>query len=485
MSKTTVTYKDIAVGADEDAAVSAVGAANFSELDQLPFGLENAPVIALEQNYWILDGTRVFRDTQRLAFWSESLSGEDGAFAAPPSLTIDFDEQYSLLGIYLSFDTATGEYCSSINVKYYQQDTLKANYDFSPDSVEYFCSGKAESFDRIVLTLNATSLPYRRAKLTKIVFGIHRNFGMSEIRSAKIINEVGLVSSELPVSKFSWTLDSRDDVEFLFQLKQPVEVANNGNLIGVYYIDESKRTAKGIYNIECHDAFGVLSEIPFVGGAYLGGVSAQSLFTEIVGADFEVEYGLADTTLYGVIKPCTRREAAQQVLFAWGAVATTDGRNGVKVFSLSDELNAVGQERTYNGVSVNTAAIVTKVQVKAHIYTQDDSGSIEINGITYKDTESLYEIVNPNVTATDKANVKEVSGATLVSTSNGQEVAQRMYDYYTKRNTNRAKIVWNGERLGDYVSLPTAWGTEHAGHIKKMTITLSNTVAADVETVGV
>lgn len=485
MSKTVVTYKDIAVGADEDAAVTATGAADFSEIAQLPFGLENSPVISLEHNYWLLDGTRVFRDTQRLAFWSETLSDADGVFATPPIITVDFDEQYSLLGIFLMFDTATGEYCSSINIKYYQQGTLKADYDFSPDAAEYFCEGKAESFDQIVITLNATSLPHRRAKLTKVIFGISRNFGMSELRGAKIINESSLISTEIPVSKFSWTLDSRDDAEFMFQLKQPVEVANDGNLIGVYYIDEARRSAKGIYKIECYDAFGVLSESPFPGGVYLDGVSAQALFTEIVGGDFDVEYSMADTTLYGVIRPCTRREAAQQVLFAWGALAATDGRSGIKVFSVSDELSVVGTDRTYTGVSVNTSAIVTKVQVTAHTYTQDSSGGVEINGTKYKDTETVYTVENPNVTATDKANVKEVIGATLVSTHNGQEVAQRLYDYYLMRNTNRAKIVWKGERLGDYVSLPTAWGTEHAGHIKKMTITLSNTVAADVETVGV
>lgn len=485
MSKTTVTYKDIAVGAEEDASVTAISAADFSQIAQLPFGLENAPVISLEQNYWLLDGTRVFRETQNLAFWSDSLSDAEGLFSAPPVITVDFDEQYSLLGIFLSFDTATGEYCSSVNVKYYQQGTLKADYDFTPDTSEYFCEGRAESFDQIVITLNATSLPYRRAKLSRVIFGIYRQFGMTELRNAKIVNETGLASLEVPISKFTWTLDSTKDVEYMFQLKQPVEVENNGNLIGVYYIDESRRSAKGIYKIECYDAFGVLSEIPFSGGVYLNGVSAKSLFTEIVGTDFEVEYDMDDATLYGVIAPCTRREAAQQVLFAWGAVATTDGRNGIKVFSILDELNEVGIERTYTGVSVNTSAIVTKVQVTAHTYTQDSNGTVKIGGVSYKDTETIYTVENPNVTATDKANVKEVTGATLVSTANGQEVAQRVYDYYLNRNTNKAKIVWSGERLGDYVSLPTAWGTAHAGHIKKMTITLSNTVAADVETVGV
>ena len=88
------------------------------------------------------------------------------------------------------------------------------------------------------------------------------------------------------------------------------------------------------------------------------------------------------------------------------------------------------------------------------------------------------------MTATDKQNIIEVTNATLVSEGIGQTTAQRVYDYYQKRNTNKAKIVWNRERLGDYVCLPNAWGSTNEGHIEKMSITLSNTVAATCEALG-
>lgn len=80
-----------------------------------------------------------------------------------------------------------------------------------------------------------------------------------------------------------------------------------------------------------------------------------------------------------------------------------------------------------------------------------------------------------------KKNVVEVTGATLVSNGIGQAVAQRVYDFYTRRNTNRAKIVWNGELLGDRVTIPNALSETATGHISVEEITLSNTVAADCE----
>ena len=90
---------------------------------------------------------------------------------------------------------------------------------------------------------------------------------------------------------------------------------------------------------------------------------------------------------------------------------------------------------------------------------------------------------NPDVTSNTKTNVVEITGATLVSAANGQAVAQRVYNYYAKRDAARAKIVWRGEKLGDAVTLPNPWGGTNTGNIVRMDLTLSNTVAADCEVV--
>ena len=134
---------------------------------------------------------------------------------------------------------------------------------------------------------------------------------------------------------------------------------------------------------------------------------------------------------------------------------------------------------------MEVASIVTAVKVTAHAYTQDANGSVDIGGTRYKDTTTVYTVTNPDVTATDKPNVVEVTGATLVSATIGQSTAQRVYDYYQRRSTNRAKIVWDGEMLGDSVTVPNAWGGTTTGNLTKMEIKLSNTVAANCEVLGV
>lgn len=484
MSKTTILYRDVAPGAEADAEIAAAPATSFSEPDRLASGGSSVPCASCERNRWLLNGSFALIDSAEIAFWSANLSGGSGAFDSPPVITITFDQQYSSVGITLVFDSA-GDFCSAVHIAWYQAGVQKAEADFAPDAAVFFCQRQVESYDEVKITLNRTNIPGRRAKLEQIVFGIYRTFGMSELRSASVVNEMSLAALELPVSTLNWTLDSRSDVGFMFQLKQPVEVQNNQSPIGVYYIDSYARISKTVYQIACCDAFGVLDELPFSGGVYTA-KSAKALLAEITGGVFPVDYdaGLADTALTGVLEPGSVRTALQQVLFAWGACAATDGGDAIRVFPLPAVPAEVGAGRTYTGVSVETASVVTKVTVTAHTYAQSDSGSIEINGVRYSDTKTPYSVSNPNITAADKQNVIEITGATLVSPEIGPAVAQRVYDYYLKRNTNKAKIVWAGERLGDLLTLPNAWGGTNTGHLAKMEIRLSNTVAAACETIG-
>jgi hypothetical protein len=483
MSKTTIVYKDVAPGAEEDASVTASPAEARSHPARLPAGVSPEAVITLEHNSWTLNGTRRSIDTQTLAFWSEEVSGEDGAFQAPPVITVEFDRQYTSVGISLVFDRALNEWCSAVSIKWYQGEALKSSKDFAPDGPAYFCQNNVASYDKVVITLNRTRLPGRRAKLSQIAFGVIRTFGMTEIRRASMVNAMDLAALSLPASTLSWTLDSRAEVDYIFQLKQPVEVRSGDQLIGVYYIDQASRSGPRLYNIDCYDAIGVLDESAFPGG-YYSGKSAKALLEEILGGSFTLDFQCTDTTVTGIIQACTKREAIQQVAFAAGLCISTDGGHQVKAFSTGSTPVEIPKSRVYTGASVKTAAIVTGVRVTAHAYTQDSSGGIEIGGVKYKDTPTVYTVVNPDVTATDKSNVIEITEATLVSPEIGQAVAQRVYDYYNKRNTYSGKIVWRGEALGDCLTLPNTWGGTNTGHVIRMSINLSNTVAATCESIG-
>ena len=369
-------------------------------------------------------------------------------------------------------------FCPHVNVKWYQSATLKANVDFYPDATVYFCDQRVESYNRIVITMYSTNLPRRYAKIEHVLFGIFRSFGMDEIRSASVVNQMGGLSLTLPISTFKWSLEGKSNIEFMFQEKQPIEVRNDGRLLSVYYISKHKRKAKNHYDIECQDAMGVLEESTFSGKVYLN-FSAKQIVLDILDGQFHAEFDIPDVLMTGAIyDDLSRRAALQQVLFAWGAHASTDGINSIRIFAPDQTAEEIPPDRTYLGAESEMAAIRTAVSVTARAFTPNASGAVTIGGQKYNVTESVYAVVNPNVTGNAKENTIEVTAPTMVSPATGQAAAQRLFDYEENRLTSTAKIIWDGERLGELLELPSAWGDTVTGTLQKMEITLSNTVAA-------
>lgn len=482
MSTSKIVYKDIAPGAADNATVATSSENGFSSPTELVGDGTTAALATLELNQWALDGSRDVHNGQTVSFWSSAMSGADCAFENTPVITITFSQAYSSVGVTLMSDLPGRP--SLVNIAWYQGAALKASKDFAVTSDIQFCEQTVVAFDKIVLTIKKTWLPRRYARLTGIVFGVIREFGMAELRNVQIVQEMHTVAVELPTSTMTWTLDNRANVAYLFQEKQPVEAWTDNHLIGVYYINQSARSSTSVYKIDCKDSLGVLDDAVFSGGFYAG-KSAKALFAEIVGNDFEIDFGtVTDVNLSGVIQAATKRAALQQVLFAWGVCAATDGGYKIRVFTLDDTAETIGGGRTYQGATVTTDALVTSVSVTAHSYAEDANGGVEIGGKKYTDTQTVYTVTNPNVTANTKSNEKKVADATLVSPSIGQAVAQRVYDYYAKRDQANAKIVLDGEILGDCVTVPTPWGTTVTGNIAKMEITLSNTVAASLTLAG-
>lgn len=480
MSK--IAYKDIAPGAADAAGVTTESASLFSTPNDILNGKTVPAYATLEFNQWALTGTKKSYSGEMVAFWSAEMSGEDGYFSNPPVITVTLSDLFSSTGITLSFDTAAGDYCSEVEIAWYKDDEALADVKFQPTAPVYFCSNSVEGYNKIVLTMTRTSMPFRYAKLTRFEFGSIREFGMEKLRSAYLTQDLHPISLELPIDSMTWTLEDSDDIDYIFQLKQPVEVYNGDTLLAVYYINKSSRSAKHRYKIDCIDAIGVLDDSPFVGGVYTD-YSAKQLIEDIVDGAFSVAFEVDDVALSGAIFPGTKRTALQQVLFALGACASSSGYE-IRVFSLDTVLAEVEEDRTYSGAAVETSAVVTAVEVASHTYTQDEAGGVEIGGAKYRDEVATYTVTNPNATANDKANIKTVTDATLISPDIAQAAAQRVYDYYSMRKKVTAKIVLKGEVVGDYVAVPNPWAGTTAGNITKMEITLSNTVAANITLVG-
>lgn len=485
-----IVYKDIAVGADDDASISSTAAQSFSQVSSLAHGAPTPELSTLELNAWLLNKKKKIITDEKVGFWSEEMSDENCSFSpeSPPILTVLFDEQYTSLGISLVFNPVSGDYCPSITVRWYQSGTLLAEQDFSPNSTEYFCQKTVEHYNRVDIQLNKTNLPYRYAKLSKVLFGITRIFLRDELKSVQITEAIDPISSELSINKMNFSLESRQEIDYIFQQLQPIYAYNGDVLIGAFYIESSSRTGKAAYDISCNDAIGILDNETVPAAMYTN-KNVRELIEEILDGKFELELAeeLEDETVTGYLPRGTKRNALHQIAFAIRAVVDTSGTEAIKVFrpQMLDS-KIIPPERTYIGSSVSRSAIVTAVKVTSHSYSTSGSGDpIEVNGTTYYDTKTVTTINNPNITASDKQNVIEITDATLVTPANVSAVAQHVYDYYMRRNVNRTKIVVNDESPGDYVTTSLPWGGTITGTITTMNMTLSGIVAADCEVTGI
>lgn len=483
-----IVYEDIAAGADEDALVTTASAAEFSEPALLPFGGSGAAIATFEPYSWLLDGSREILDTQQLAFWSTAASGPDGRFETPPEMTISFDERYTSPGLFLTFSPATGDYCTAVTVEWYRGENLLKKKDFYPTSADAYLQQTVEAWDKIVLRFNATNFPEHYVKLQKIIFGVSRVFLRPELRSVKITQQVSIISDEVAINTLDFTLDSKEDIEYMFQFKQPVSAFDNDRLIGVFFIDDSKHRGKGLWDVSCQDAIGVLDDDPYP-ARILVNEPARDLLLDILGGHFHLDLDatMAAAPITGYLPEGTRRKALQQVAFALCAMVDTSGTDAVRVYKDREDMpKKIPLSRTYVNGTVETSAIVTAVQVTAHSYSTTGTGNdtVEVNGVTYYHTTEITTITNPNVTASDKANVVEVKEATLVTPANMAAAAQHLYSFYQKRNTQRVRIVMDGEKPGDHIATATPWDTVMDGFISSMQIVLSGIAAAECMIVG-
>ena len=490
MSIAKIVYRDIAVGAEEDATVTTSSAMPNTIPQSIITGITVPKISTCEHNLWGLNEKYKIYNNDAIAFWSKDLSGSDCTFTTNPSITIVFDSAYTTLANTVDFDTEDNNFCTEMNMTWYNGSTQVATHTFYPDKASsYVATLTVESYNKLVIEFVKTSLPYRRLRLNKFMFGIVRTFNRDELRSVSIQQEANPISDTISNSEMDWSLDGTDNVHYIFQNKQPVYAYDGDNLIGCYYINSSKQNDARLYDITTQDAIGVLDGSKFSGAVYDGTTKVKAELENIVGTDFKVNLDGSFTNMNiptGYIKECTRREALQQVCFAIGACVSTMNTDEIYIFpSPISNPTTLTENEIFRGSDVELKDKVTSVIVTAHTLTVDANGDVEINGTKYKDTLTTKTINNPNVVASDKENVLEVKEMTLINQNNLDNIANVVYNYSIRRNTMRAKIILGNHSVGDYVTMPTKWGDNVTGNIVSMDINLSNLTVADCEILAI
>ena len=484
-----VRYKDVALGADKDATVTTTEKTAFSNIEQIPYGVNPPALATCELNGWGLSHQYKARNNTPIAFWSNQLSGEDCSFSNVPTITLEFTEQYTSTGLTVQFAVESFDFCRKLTVYWYQDGNIKAQQEYAPSTPLFVINKTVEAFDKLVFEFKETNLPRKRCKVEGIIIGVVRDFNATELKSVKAIHEVDLISNTVPINVLDASVHSTDEVDYIFQKKQPVEAFSDGNLIGVYFIDKGERTGRLDFSFSCKDAIGLLDLVTYGGGLWLTDTPLTTILSDVFGNmyEFDIDPAYKNSTLRGFIEPGKKqREALQQIAFALGAVVDTSGTNKIRIFPPSfGSAEKIPEKETYTGGKVTTSDTVTEVTVTAYIISDaepaDNDESIEFNGRNYKYYTETMHAYNPNTVTSDPENVKKFDKCYLVNLSNAQKLANSIMAYYQRRNKYSFKHVLSGQQAASKQTAALPWGGDASGHITKMTVTTSNITVSDTE----
>ena len=507
----TIRYGDIAPEAKEN-FVPTASESEFDTLAQLQQYNLNFPNYAnpCELYQTVLDGTATafpsVPENANLGLWSEQISNDNGTFTEPIVLTLTSEGNYSSSGFTFTFDKYNNIFATRINIHWYRisgEEIIDLGEEnFYPDNAVYSCLKKVEFFNKVVITFYSINMPKNRLKLRVIDYGYGTFFYGDELRGVKLIQEIDPISTQISINTADFTLDSKGDMEYLFQAKQPLSVYFNGELKATTFVKKSTRKAKRLWSIQSEDYIGLLDSIPYYGGIYTNKNAVELLndiFT-VAKVPYTIDGVFAKAVVTGYIPYTTCREALMQVAFAIQAVVDTSNADVVKVFALEDDVKqTVPLNRIMQGQNFADEETVTGVEVAVHsykpitetidVYDANESGTGQnifvkfseplhdlsitngeivsrgtnyavinantgcvLQGQQYEHTTQTRRKNNPIVLANDIEKIVAIDNATLVSQYNIDNVLEKCYNWLIKTNSTNLKIV-EGKHVqyGDYV----------------------------------
>lgn len=358
------------------------------------------------------------------------------------------------------------------------------------------------------------------ANTTKIVYD-GRTYTGTEIQNGNMRLATSLLSSSLESNTFNVTLKSPNKNLTNFSRNAPITVFNGERQLGIFYVQDVKRTAADLYKVSATSAVGILSDGNHYGGIYTG-QTAESIIGSICGSvKYDIQNKLRPIKLYGWLPIATPRDNLAQVLFAMGATLRTDLNGVLRIEELWDGLSGdIGTDRMYQGASVEYASKVTQVSLTEHQYVASGdldelfSGTTQSGDIITFD-EPVYDLtasgftiqsqganfaklsagngtlkgrkykhntreIIKTVSSASEPNIKAVKDATLVSLVNSQAVSNNLVNYLKWNRTIKTSVVYQGEIPGDLISTWDPFDkTSVDVCIQEADIILSNTIKAN------
>ena len=329
------------------------------------------------------------------------------------------------------------------------------------------------------------------------------------------------------------------------QYRQPLdvrEIVDGASVfIGRFYLTDWENTSETIYKFTAVDALGILDSMTYLGGLWLTAATLSDLVDAILAPiyiAYDLDTDLASIEITGWLPVCTYREAIQQIAFVCGAYVSCARSGAIKIYKSDLVSESTAYDATITSAqkgldsSLTLKSMVTGVEITSHDYVSSSdtttlydgtlatgtytikfsqpchnltisgasittsganyavievtaAGTVTLTGETYTDTTQTYSVYNTDIDTTLKTNVLTISDVTLVNASNGQDLAQRVYDYYQQRYLQKTKLFAPAIESGNVVLVDTLNSAQLRGMVEKMSLDLAGGFVAQTEITGV
>lgn len=404
------------------------------------------PYCTLEQNKWLLDGTRKgIPDTnyEDGGYVGDTLSNEECVFTPKiPTITITFSKVYTQIipGVTISWGTAYNEYPEHFIITAYNGDTVVTKREIMDNkSIKSVIEMDIVNYDRIIIQVLRWCLPNCRARIDEIFIGLRKIYSKADLLSFSHKQTIDPISTGLPKMEIAFSIDNSDDsynpynlnglAKYLTERQEVVTrygLKLNDKSVewikgGVFYLSEWYAKQNGI-----SAEFVARDLLEFMSGTYKETVSSigeRSLYDLAIqvlesaglplNTDGTVRW-LIDDSLKSIYTTAplpedTIANCLQMIANAGGCVLYPDRSGILHIEPINTTLTdyTIDRFNSYSKSELTISKTLKQVVVKVYQYTMGDDGvkssTYEVSSIVGEKGETIT-IDNPLVTNEDRAN---------------------------------------------------------------------------------
>lgn len=457
-------------------------------------------IITCENNRLKLDGSFTFADdnilkNDEVGWVSKALCNEYGVFKEQQVITITFSEKHSLIGVTITFDKLNNEYAEEFEIKAYDVNNYLINNINITNNTEAQREiiVKFQDLVRIEVYIKKWNKGYRRARVSEIDWGFIRVYDDNSLIKFNFIEEVDILSGEVPSSEFRFTVDNAEGLfnilnpsgfyKFL-QEKQRVKaevgtLLSNGKIeyipIGNFLLktwesEEDDLTATFTCNtiLDLMDNFNFENLIPKVNYSFYN--LFEELFNICSIRKYEIDSKLKDIKTNCLIEKQSCKDALKMALIAGMS----------NIFITKDNKIIIKQDLKIAAdsyISLENMYKVPKVDLEEAIKT------VEVTYFNTLEDKLTISLVNYNLKLGGSI---KVESNTLIDTENRAiEVANWLMDRSKLRN--KYTLNWRGNpslELLDYIDIANTYNEEIKAHITKTELDYQGYLKGKTELIG-